>query len=669
MTTDYRTDSGLTLLQSHKKQLEEKFAPFRSYRDDTGYWPQLLRRRAAVNLQPELAQYGQGIDIQAADLETEAILRKQILQLNKPKIDVIPQESGVHAKEDAEDCRIWFASWNAEFDKGQIVSDTISEEQVTKGVSVWRVRHRMPGEPDGPEQGDDEDAVSYAERYLKSRDEHFKELPLDTFTLHHIPTGSVMWTPLHDPSVVIEDTLIPYLEWKRLKNRAGKYLTWGQANNLAFLGDAEQGVEQGTESSDSQNRKIHLITHAYRVPGTKDDQWRICEYVSLDGGNLEDAEAKDEYDSPFGCPYEIVPSGEEMPSETDPHLRFRPALYGNYVNIGEDNYWRTLLGAVTRRAVGDERIYVKLGNLTPQQAGALEGIGLPVEGVGAERRLMFKRPDPGSGEIIVAPELAPVPSEIPDSLHLILQRLADDREKLQTNRFLTGNATSQEVSQGTGTAIVGQTQQAALPFSASLAHQETFWKNVHRKQQRALVYWDRGSEGRTRKQYSVHTTGQESVLKGSVEPGSVITVDAGKMGRKLEIIINISRLTDAERAQRDAASFQKKDRGLITLPQHLEEIGFDDAQKQVNELNKERHLVEAQMQFAPIEQKEREVLYSALSGLNIAALTGGMMPGQQQGAMAPTPSPGAPPAPITPQQPEIAPAPVGGTMGQEAMAV
>ena len=636
------------LALAHKSQLEGFWQDYQKFRGETGIWTQLIRRKLPVPLEPELAEYSGGIDIQSSDLETEAILRKQILGLNPAKVDVIALEEGVHAKKDAEDVRIWLASWMMELDAGLRVSDINSIGQITKGKVSWRIHWKEPPEPDGSAKQDGEDDDGYNSRSLKERDKYFQELPKDTFSLKHVPEGSIMHFPLDDPTVVIEETDVPYLEWREYQKN-GSYLKQfkeGEREKVAFIGNAMESVGSG------QTPVMHVLTHAYQVPGTHD--WKLCEYIYPASSSVDDGEILNEVDSPLGCPYEFVPSGEEWPTETDPHFRYRPAIYGNIVTTQEQNYWHTILAAHARRAINDERLYIPLRGTDPDVLKLFQASGFTIEGAGAEPRLVFRRPSPGSGELMMAPELAQVPATIPDSILLRVEQLERKQQEQRTNRFLAGQATSQEISQGTGSAITLQTQQATLPFDASLTKQKLFWESLFEKMRAAILYWDKDTPEGSSKKYYVIGTGDEPIAKGKVEPGSRIYVDYAKLSRKIKIIVSVKNVTSQEQTMLNAAAYADFDRGTITEEQLLDRLGFDDPGKQNDELNRERHLVEARAQFKQAEDDERRVLWSAMTGLNLAGLGQSMaqpqqpMP-QQAPQTLPMPRPGmAPPTVSSP---------------------
>ena len=160
-----------------------------------------------------------------------------------------------------------------------------------------------------------------------------------------------------------------------------------------------------------------------------------------------------EYDNPLGrSMYFFIASGDERIDETDPHLRYRPRLYALLVDIQQYNYLATLIAALAHKKVSDEDVYVDVGRLNPEALAALEEWGL-IEGVGAQRRFVFRRPDPGSGEMAVSPPLEKWPNDLEPHLMLLLQETKEAMQRHLPNRFLTGSAFS-EVKEATGTVRV-----------------------------------------------------------------------------------------------------------------------------------------------------------------------------------------------------------------------
>ena len=265
-------------------------------------------------------------------------------------------------------------------------------------------------------------------------------------------------------------------------------------------------------------------------------------------------------------------------------------------------------------------MYVEIGALNEQGRAVLEGMGFNVEGAGAETRLLFTMPEPGSRQIMIAPKLAEVPLPKPEELIIRIQMLTEEVNRLRSNRFLSGAASPEEITQGTATAIIGQTQQAAIPYSASVKKQSMFWKRLLLSMRNCILLWDKNVTEKAQKQYFILTSGEEPMQRGKAEAGSVVYVDAVKMGRKFETFVFIRNVTEAEQAQRDARAVAKFDRGLLDPEQLLDEMGFDDPVKQKRLLNKERERRAYAARFSQLRAMSMDTLFSALTGMNLALL-------------------------------------------------
>lgn len=574
---------------------------FKAFRGDAGIWTVLRRRRSELAMTDDLANFAGGVQIQSSILEAELVLRKQVLELESPKVDVVALEQGTHAKEEAEDVRLYFARLLADLQERYDVSGLNSTGQIANGGAMWRLTWKMPPEP--PEDWTDE------------REEWFRQYKDEVIGLRRVPIGSFGFWPLDKPEYVIEEIDLPYLEWRKLTNKDGKYLQGVEGfKKVAFVGDAME-----IDAAGAQDQRMRVCTHAYKVPGTED--WKICEYVYPERGEATEGDVWQEMDSPFGNPYEWCSSGAEIGIETDPHLRYRPDLYPLYVTVGEKNNWLTLLAATALRRLSRGNLYIPLYGAQAEvvQSWVNDVAGGHIEGAGAGMRGVVPVKEASPGEYFVAPRLEPIPIEIPESMMKRIEQLEIQEQQERTSRFLSGNVTEQEITQGTASAIIGQTQQAALPASVHLRYQARFWKSIFRKLQKAICYWDEAKSEGAQKKYYVIASGDEPIAKGKVEPGSEVYVNADKMSRSFEILVYISNLTEQERALRDQRARERWQAGVIDFEQYLDELGFEDPARQMRVLNRERHLVEARAQFAQQEADERANLWSALTGLNLAA--------------------------------------------------
>ena len=620
------------LYKAHEEQLKNIWgADFAAYRGDNGVWTLMRRRRSKQELSDELKAYAGNMQVQSSLPETELILRKQILEMERPKVDTVALSPGTRAKEHVEDDRLFFARLIAEIDERYDGSGTNSAAQEANGLQPWRLDWKMP-----PEPPDD---------WAEDRDEWFRQHKEPIIGLRPVPVAAIQFMPLKNPTYVIEKLKVPYLEWRKME-REGKYLTLDEAGKAVFTGEAMAE----DESSSYSGKTMEVCTHAYQVPGTED--WKIVEYVFLEGQKVEDGEVWSERDSPFGCPYLFVRSGSEIPIETDPHLRFRPNLYPIYVTTATQNYWLTVLDAVASRAVSQRNIYIPLYGSAPElvQAWLTNELGATVEGAGA----WIPVKETKIGDYVVAPRFEAIPSEIPEAVLKRIEQLEVQQQQNRTSRFATGNVSEQEIVSGTASAIISQTQQSKLPSDADLDHQaDDFWKPLCRKVQAAIVFWEKDQPGPAKK-YFVVATGEDPMVKGRKDPGTEVWVDAEKMGESMEIFVVIGNLTEQERQVRDANAEHAWQMGRIDFEQFLEGTGSEDPQRQIRVLNRERHLVESRAQFKTMEEEERSILWSAMTGINLAAMGQQQAVGQGESTSPPGEGMSVPPAaPINGNRPPL----------------
>lgn len=637
--------SDYNLFKSHKTALDALFQDFDHYRNPTdGVWAQQRRRRLPVQLEPELTQYVKGIDVQSPLLERQLVMRKQILMLDNPKVDVQAKSKGERVKEEAESIRMYDAALIQELEERYDVSGVNSTGQIADGMVVWYVGHKMPPEPSEKwlEQRMAEKQQALLEKPINQqrreptledlRDEWFSEYDEPTITLRQVPLGTLRWQPNNNPTVVLEESEVPFLEWREYTKQVGKqkkYLTLDEAGKVMFLGDTQM-----LDSPNVNQKKLKVCIHAYQIPGSR-DEWKVCQYISADG---QEAEKWQEYDSPFGNPYVFLASGAELPTETDPHLRFRPDadMYSLYVVGRDQNEWLTRLTALAFDHASNRSLYIPLygiqGDVMQAWQGLIEGMGGRVEGAGAERRGVLPISEANPGEWRILPRLERIPSEIPEAMNLRIDQLERMMLSLETSRFLTGGATSEEITQGTASAIERQTEQSTLPFDNHLKKQKAFWVKLLGMVHRAIVFWDKGAPKGAQKKYMRLASGNEPVAKGKVEPGTEIYVDADMLKKKVDILIYLGNDTANERQTKDAIAKAKYDWGILTFTQLLEGLGFEDPEAQRDLLVEEHDLERGRELIAPHDDFEMLSIMSTLSAKDLVSMAPMMQPPQPMGS-------------------------------------
>ena len=641
----------LGLLKRQIDQVEGAFKDFRTYRQS---WDQLIVRRATIKLEDAISKYSDGIDIQSPILEEDRGAHIKVLALDGPKIDCTSLEKGQDAEGDVEDIRLWTAASLHKQNLGQWVSNVVSQGQVQYGVAIIRKTWHMPTEPADEELPGYEGGEDYWESRLpektKARMAYFKGMKQEHFLLQQVSPYEMSWFPLDKPEVIIQSSDIPYVEALNLQNDKGEYVDIDALGKVNFVGKSQPEPEWGNDTL--YDKKVSFIVRDMKDKQT--GKWRVTEYLCPSGGSMDDATVLKEYDNPLGrSMYFIVPSGDEVLTESDPHLRYRPLLYSEYVLVQEYNYLKTLIASLARKKISDEDVYVDASKLTPEALAAMEESGI-IEGVGAQRRLVFKRPAPGSGDIMVAPTLQRWPNDVEEHLMLVFEDTKQNLAMVRPNRFLMGQA-YQETKEGTGAAVLDQHQAAALPYGPYLIKQEQFWKEQAEAEHAAIMYWDSASPTGTMKPYYATATPDLPLLRGSPDAGHNTFINAEKLQRNFVITVSIKNETQQEKLLNDQMAYGDFAQGTITEEQRLRRLGHDDPQGQLERLQEERWEKQYQPRFDQIAMQGIETLFSALTYLNLTQMAGGppMMPtgqpgGEQMGGgqVGPTARPSITPSPI-----------------------
>ncbi|MPZ70252.1 MAG: hypothetical protein GEU71_12100 [Actinobacteria bacterium] len=631
------------LLDEQLEQLKGRFEEFRSARRD---YQDTIRRRFSPNLPQSLKDYGNKFEVQSDILESDLQENVAIRLRHTPKISLTSLEDTKDAKKDVEEIEIWNASWMLRDNNGRVSDRAILTDQQVLGVSVTRVLATMPKEP---ETGDDEDEEGAS--FEAQRRQHFMKATESTFRELHRNPLTMLWGPnLSDPDLYFEDAEVTLIEARKsLRNDQGHYPTLDAAGKVAFLGEGEPlyGEHQAGSSE-----RLHFVRRNMRDP--KSGKWTATEFVYPHGSNAtSDWDQLTEYVIPTErAEYYVIPAGGEQLNETDPHLRYPPGMKPLIVAVTEHNFWSTVLGQLALRAVTDEKIYIPLRGTPDESVKAfLAHIGDygHIEGVGAQQTLVVTPPKAGSGEMLVLPGLEPWPKPTIDEILTRLSYLENvEIPQYRPNRFLSG-AAFEETKSSTGTGLLAQMEAAGIAPQSDLDMIDLYREEQVWARKRAILFWDKEVEGPRQKLYPLVTTGKEAVAKGKIDPGKQIVITAEKMQRNFAANVKTESFTEQQRLLRDQEATAKFERGLFSLPQYLERLGFDDPENQMRELNRERHRVEAQAQFAPLEQAERQALYAALSGLSVEGLAALIAPpmgpgadvGPGGGGGAPTPMPNA----------------------------
>ena len=616
-------DTDLNLLKAQLKHLAASgsglFNDFKQKRDERD---DMIRRRAPPQIEESLQKWADGIDIQSPDLLYFLQQWVDGLTISPPKVFVTSKDASKTGRDDNEDNRLWFSTQLKKHDRGDRISRARAHAIARYGVAVERLLWHMPEEPD---EGTE-------------RESYFEDYSEEVFRIEPVNPLECAWFPL-DPLKVelfIQEAEVPFIEAVNLQDSKGDYLNMDRAGKVSFMG-APMPVNAST--SEWMGKKVRVVTRAMLNKET--GNWQLDEFAYCAGTSVSDTGTlMNSCDVPFPrCPFFVIPSTMEQPLETDPHLRFPPLMEPLYVDIQENNYIRTKTVALAIKLSDPMNKYIDITSLRPEHASFLEEV-FPVEGAGAQRRLVFRMPEPGSGEIAALPRVAKFEDDIAEVLR---DEIRDNKEAIASHapsRFVTGNVEPGEVSEGKATTFVNMQQAASIPFVKNNRLMDHYgWVQELEAEACAIRYWDEGTKeagGSLKRYYAVMTGENEDTTEGQV-----IFTDARKLSRKYELEVWTHNQTQAEEMQEALMAFQDRSQGIITDEQTVARRNFEDPRRQMRELEKEKFRKASEQQTMQLTLQMIAILTAAETQANIPAIMGLTAP------TAPTPPgmPGSPPAP------------------------
>lgn len=643
-------DDAIALFKQQQQQLEDAgWANFKAKRDDIDG---VIFRTIPVPQTPDMPK----VSVQSTQAERGLHQAVGIMKMNPTKLNTVSLDQAPKAKDDVEDIRIWDGTfWHKQNDKRRL--DTSRADQAYRyGVAVERLFWDMPGEYD------DEDEAEEALLQRAGKDEreaYFKGLNSDHWLIEPVNPKSCKWLPVNeDPDLFFEVSEISYAEAKNLQNYEGKYFSLDEQRKIRFLGERAPVAGSSGDYGTSGPNKIKVTTRYMKDPDT--GKGTISNFVETDGASA-DAAQLDEVEVPFGrCPYFVIPSGEFLPSETDPNLRYRAPIFPLVEAVNRKNFHVTTFTRLVLKYT--DNFYVDASSVKdPAQAAFIDNL-FPTEGQGAQRGAVIPIPKPGANEMPVHLHIERYPFELDSVSQWVLENIEKDIEDSMPSRFQTGNLSRTEVANETATTMVESREASALPWESHLANFDGYGTKaeidaVHE----CIQYW--GGD----KPYYTVSSGDEPLLKGAPESGTQVYIDANKLKRPFQLVVQTENKTQAERQQDLNVTLQLAEMQWITEEQALERSGFDDPRKQME-------LLEAEKQRMDADPFKRELITQMRQQL-LTALLGAPPPlGMQQAGVAPpqgVPQIGAPQGrPQAPGMgqtgPAVTPAPVtmeGGSSG------
>lgn len=589
----------------------------------------LRHRRKPVVLEPHLDPWSK-TQFRSPDLEYYGGQYVQERMLRPTKVDAIPLSTKQSVIDDIRDCRTWYGyEWKYQ-NRDRRLDRARSQGQVYYGLAIERVSYGMPGEPS---VDDDDDA----ETALKKRNDYFMESGGHAFKVDPVHPLSVMFAPIHDLKVFIEEGMISLYELRKMKNADGATGDMSEKGVITFHGDKEP-LEQWNDRASMSAKKIHYYVYAWEDEDT--EQWHIAEYVFPPNEADGSGEVISDEIVPFNrCPYFVIPSGEYDALATDPHLAFRPRMYPLYVDINDLNQVESKIWAYAVRATNS--VAVTLDGQNPELLWEwLETHFGQAEGDGAQRGMVLPVANNGPGEWPVVPKLVKMPFEVDTALMTQRQGILDSIKNHQPNRFQTGNLGKTEATEMKATTNANAWEASALPIEQDLGMQDSGTRAILEAFRSAICFWPEG------KIYPWLTTGAEplgALVSGqswaSRGIGDSGFASAKKMGGDRpnhEIVVRTRNQTLAEEQIEQLMAAQDETNGVITRGQHLERRGIDDIQKQNELLEADQEEKDDAPHVRQLLQQTRLAIFMARSGANQAALMG--LPAPQPSGLAPEPT-------------------------------
>ena len=622
--------NGLALL---KRQYDRTWnAPgwvkFREVR--TKNWDPLIRRQAPQTLNPEAAQFLQStntvIDIQSPDLEKDLHDRKAIQMSNAARIDAISLDPSTTAKKKVEDIRMYSAgSWLAQDDGGEIRGH-VFEQMDRWGVAIVEKTWSEPPEPDDLPDG--------ARKALAAREDYYRDSDHETFSWRPSSPMQMAWWPLRRPSLFIGEEVITYEEARELKNTDDKPLRVDRDSKLYFF-DEGQPINEVAEDQ-WQTQSINVVTRAMKNPVT--GRWVISKWVRNSTDKVGDSQMIEEVECPFKrSPFFVIPSGDELVTESSPHLRYRPMIYPLIVDVQELNALVTLL-VMTAVWHIQNPFYVRLDHLDAQQISAIEGLASAgfgvIEGAGAERKFLFRTPEPGTGEVMAAPALEAMPNaNLPEAFAARIQQVQQNIEAHKSNRYLTGDAMRVTTDQPASTTL-NQAEAAATPFGPYYINMASFIKDWLVAEHEAIAYFSKGLSGKAEIPFPMRIRGDEPVISDAREPGDEVTLTGSTVTDNPYVLtVLIRNETQAERAMNEQLADIAYEKHADTKVQWLRKRGYDDPEKQDELLWQDAMDRAAEERYMQVFLEDVNNLFMALSGMSPSLMNAaGMDAGAAGGA-------------------------------------
>jgi len=621
------------------------------YGSGTGY-RDITRRRAPQSVSSLLKANVPDVDVQSPEIEIDLQRALAAQMENEVKVDVVDTTQSDAGQRKAENIRAYAASVLAFWNKGRRLEQTLLEGQDADGVEVIYLSHKMPPEPDASELKVDYKGIDPADKTPeanKKRDERREKAREKWFEDYYAHDSNFPWQwravngrsikfgpNLDDPDVFIETSVVSMSEAQRYKNKAGKQVKFTK-DHWHFAG-VDEGPDEHADGL-SAGKKAEIITMACRERTDYGDKWHVSRCVKRQGDDYDKALEIDEWDVPYEhAPYFICPSGGQLLTETQPHLRFRAKEYPLYVYFIEKNRLETELDRLLAYWTANP-FAIPLKGMQKEWVAAFEGMssaGLGImEGSGGERQFRWIEPVSGTGEPMVVPDMVNTPLEQLVTAYERRIAMIDIKiDGVMENKLLTGRTPDSAMTAPSTTILTNKesAQGSQVPY---LTNKDATIQAMIEAVFQCIVTW--GDD----KVYPWRIRGSEPFARNPLEAGERGAVRPSDFETGFDLIVHTEGMTEAERTNKEALADVAHEKGRLPTQDWLRETGAADPQAREETLRKETHaslidgMMMGQIPMVGVYGQVIQTLLTAFSGLDVAALSAPPAMGAPGGALPP----------------------------------
>src|SRR5690606_25476028 len=142
-------------------------------------------------------------------------------------------------------------------------------------------------------------------------------------------------------------------------------------------------------------------------------------------------------------------------------------------------------------------------------------------------------------------------------------------------------------------------------------------ENIIEMELDAIGFWDRETEEGSVKIYPTRARSDAPVTKRPPKDGDAVEMSAEKLRHPYNLVVTGSNETMADRQVKEQSAMQKYAQGWITRSQALEEMGFEDPERQIELIDKEQEYQRQRANFQPFIDQQVQRLVMARAGVEM----------------------------------------------------